>query len=271
MPDGRSPKRARKKEAAAARREAMREMMERQRKRRMYTLAGVTAFLILGGLALAALALRGTDDPAASPSPAATGGPTPAPSPRPIACDGSLPDAAGAEKQTWEDPPADQKLDRSKTYVWRLETSCGRIDVELAVSRAPKTVNSVVFLTRNGFYDGLEFHRVVNGFVIQGGDPEGTGGGGPGYQIVEAPPRGLSYDRGIVAMAKAGPDPAGTSGSQFFIASADTGLPAEYALVGEVVEGMDVVERIAALQPEGVDAQPPQRVFIEKASIVVGD
>jgi peptidyl-prolyl cis-trans isomerase B (cyclophilin B) len=266
MPD-RSPKRQRKKEAAAARREAMREMMERQRKRRMYTLAGVTALLLVGGIGLASLAFFGDDEPEATPA-ATEAGPTPVPTPPPIACGGQLPQVAGSEKDTYQ-APEDQELERNRTYIWRLETSCGTIDVELDVRRAPKTTNSIVFLTRQGFFDGLTFHRIAKGFVIQGGDPSGDGTGGPGYKVEEAPPGDLGYDRGVVAMAKGGQEAPGTSGSQFFVATSDTGLPAEYALVGTVVEGMDVVDEIEALQAENQDAPPPEQVFIEKASIIV--
>src|SRR3954452_18050844 len=119
----------------------------------------------------------------------------------------------------------------------RIETSCGDFTIALDSQRAPKTVNSFVFLSEEGFYDGLSFHRIVPGFVIQGGDPLGNGTGGPGYQVVEAPPSDLRYTRGIVCMAKTAMDAPGTSGSQFFIVTgADVGLPPEYALVGLITE-----------------------------------
>jgi cyclophilin family peptidyl-prolyl cis-trans isomerase len=148
-------------------------------------------------------------------------------------------------------------------------TSCGTFDIELDAKRAPKTVNSFVFLTEKGFYDGLDFHRVAPEFVIQGGDPLGTGTGGPGYSVEEKPPANLSYTKGIVAMAKSSAEPPGTSGSQFFVVLApDAGLPPEYALLGKVSKGYDVVERIGKL---GTPAEKPkQTVLIEKLSIEQG-
>jgi len=150
-----------------------------------------------------------------------------------------------------------------------VETSCGSFRIALDTQRAPKTVNSFVFLAEDGFYDGLAFHRVAPGFVIQGGDPQGTGSGGPGYSVDEEPPANLAYTKGVVAMAKSPAEPPGRSGSQFFVVlSADAGLPPEYALVGRVDQGMDVVERIGEL---GTPAQKPtQTVLIEKIEIEKG-
>jgi cyclophilin family peptidyl-prolyl cis-trans isomerase len=150
-----------------------------------------------------------------------------------------------------------------------VETSCGTLEIALDSERAPKTVNSFVFLSEEGFYDGLTFHRVAPGFVIQGGDPLGSGTGGPGYSVDEQPPANLAYTKGIVAMAKSSAEPPGRSGSQFFVVlSADAGLPPEYALVGKVDKGFDVVERIGKL---GTPAEKPkQTVLIEKISIEKG-
>lgn len=150
-----------------------------------------------------------------------------------------------------------------------VETSCGSFQIALDVQRAPKTVNSFVFLAEEGFYDGLTFHRVAPGFVVQGGDPQGTGTGGPGYSVDEEPPANLAYTKGVVAMAKSSAEPPGRSGSQFFVVlSADAGLPPEYALVGRVDQGMDVVERIGELgTPE---EKPEQTVLIEKIEIEKG-
>jgi len=148
----------------------------------------------------------------------------------------------------------------------RIETSCGDFTIALDSKRAPKTVNSFVFLSEEGFYDGLPFHRIVPEFVIQGGDPLGNGTGGPGYSVDEKPPANLAYTRGIVAMAKSSAEPPGRSGSQFYVVTgADAGLPPEYALVGKVSEGMDVVERIGKL---GTPAEKPkQTVIIEHAQV----
>lgn len=150
-----------------------------------------------------------------------------------------------------------------------VETSCGTFQIALDSQRAPKTVNSFVFLSEKGFYDGLGFHRVAPGFVIQGGDPLGNGTGGPGYSVDEKPPANLAYTKGVVAMAKSPAEPPGRSGSQFYVVLApDAGLPPEYALVGKVDEGLDVVETIGKLgTPE---EKPKQTVLIEKISIEKG-
>ncbi len=111
-------------------------------------------------------------------------------------------------------------LDAAKTYRLVVETSCGDFTIQLDQKSAPRTAASLVTLAENGFYDGTVFHRVVPGFVIQGGDPTGTGTGGPGYSTVDVPPTGTTYTFGVVAMAKAGNEPPGTSGSQFFVVTA---------------------------------------------------
>jgi peptidyl-prolyl cis-trans isomerase B (cyclophilin B) len=150
-----------------------------------------------------------------------------------------------------------------------VETSCGTFDIELDTTRAPKTANSFAYLVVEGFYDGLTFHRIVPGFVIQGGDPLGTGSGSAGYKVVEKPPANLSYTKGVVAMAKTSSEPPGTSGSQFFVVTgADAGLPPEYALVGKVSSGMDVVERIGKLGTP--QETPKQTVLIEHVELEPG-
>lgn len=150
-----------------------------------------------------------------------------------------------------------------------VDTTCGRFEIALDAGRAPKTVSSFVHLAREGFYDGLSFHRIVPGFVIQGGDPRGDGTGGPGYTIDEEPPPNLAYTKGVVAMAKSAAEPPGRSGSQFFVVTgADAGLPPDYALVGRVFRGMNVVERIGRL---GTPTQMPrQTVLIEDIMIEKG-
>jgi len=165
---------------------------------------------------------------------------------------------------TFEKPK--QTVQRGEEVSARIETSCGDFTIALDSERAPKTVNSFVFLSEEGFYDGLPFHRIVPEFVIQGGDPLGNGTGGPGYSVDEKPPANLAYTKGIVAMAKSSAEPPGRSGSQFYVVTgADAGLPPEYALVGKVSEGMDVVDRIGEL---GTAAEKPkQTVVIEHAEI----
>lgn len=151
-----------------------------------------------------------------------------------------------------------------------MKTSCGTFEIALDTKRAPKTANSFAFLVEEGFYDDLTFHRVVPEFVIQGGDPEGTGIGGPGYKVVEKPPANLAYTKGIVAMAKSSAEPPGTSGSQFYVVTApDAGLPPEYALVGKVSKGYSAVERIEKLGG-GPEEHPKQTVLIEEATLEQG-
>ncbi|MDA0208163.1 MAG: peptidylprolyl isomerase [bacterium] len=123
----------------------------------------------------------------------------------------------------------------------RLETEKGTIVFELYADTAPKTVSNFVYLADEGYFDGLTFHRRVENFVIQGGDPQGTGTGGPGYRFEDELDDAYAYDRGIVAMANAGPD---TNGSQFFIMLADTPLPKAYSIFGRVTEGIDVIDSI---------------------------
>jgi peptidyl-prolyl cis-trans isomerase B (cyclophilin B) len=145
------------------------------------------------------------------------------------------------------------RLSASKTYVATVSTNCGDFEITLDSKRAPKTGGSFKYLADKGFFDNTKFHRVEGDFVIQGGDPHGDGTGGPGYSIVEAPPSDLTYTRGVVAMAKTEIEPAGTSGSQFFVVVAEeTPLPPEYALLGTVTKGMDdTVAKIAAVPVNG--------------------
>lgn len=147
-----------------------------------------------------------------------------------------------------------------------MKTSCGTFEIALDTKRAPKTANSFAFLAEEGFYDDLGFHRVAPGFVIQGGDPTGSGSGGPGYSVDEKPPANLAYTKGVVAMAKTSAEPPGRSGSQFYVVTApDAGLPPEYALVGKVSKGYSTVEKIDALgTPE---EKPKQTVLIEEATV----
>jgi peptidyl-prolyl cis-trans isomerase B (cyclophilin B) len=163
-----------------------------------------------------------------------------------------------------------QTVKKGEKLTAVVKTSCGTFDIALDSTRAPKTVNSFVFLSEEGFYDDLSFHRVAPEFVIQGGDPLGTGTGGPGYSVDEKPPANLSYTKGVVAMAKSSAEPPGRSGSQFFVVlSADAGLPPEYALLGKVDRGFAVVERIGKLGNPATE-KPKQTVLIEKISIERG-
>jgi cyclophilin family peptidyl-prolyl cis-trans isomerase len=176
---------------------------------------------------------------------------------------------APAPKGAQSIPKPTTKLDPSKRYVVRLTTNCGTIDIQLAVNSAPRTTASFAYLVKRGFYDNLTFHRVASGFVIQGGDPNGDGSGGPGYTVVEPPPSGERYTVGTVAMAKTSTDPSGASGSQFFIVTANsTPLPPQYALVGNVVGSMAGVDAIAKLPTDPPqDGAPTTPVVIRQATL----
>lgn len=173
---------------------------------------------------------------------------------------------APAPKSVSFDEP-DQVVEKGEKVNAVVKTSCGEFTIALDTERAPKTSNSFAFLAEEGFYDETTFHRIVQEFVIQGGDPEGTGSGGPGYSVVEAPPSNLEYTKGIVAMAKTETEAPGTSGSQFYVVTgANVGLPAEYALLGEVTSGYPTVEKIEKQAKTGTE-EPKQPVVIESVTI----
>jgi cyclophilin family peptidyl-prolyl cis-trans isomerase len=252
---------------------AERRRRERVRRRRQRILAASVAIAVaVGGLGFAGYALI-LKNPKKKPAASATRTPSPTPSATSavVACGGSVPKAAGVEKKTYKKPPA-MTIDPKKTYTATVKTSCGTIVFRLDQKLAPNTVNSFVFLAKKHFFDGLIFHRIAKGFVIQGGDPTGSGSGGPGYKTVDAPPKDSKYPVGVVAMAKSGDEAPGTSGSQFFIViGKEAGLPADYAIIGKVVKGQDVAEKIGALPIEGgaTDGRPAQTVYIEKITIKV--
>lgn len=158
--------------------------------------------------------------------------------------------------------PPEMVIDLMRQYRATIETSAGVMRAELFAAEAPKTVNNFVFLAREGFYDGVIFHRVIQGFVIQGGDPTGTGRGGPGYRF-EDEPVGRPYLRGTLAMANAGPN---TNGSQFFIMHADYPLPPSYTIFGKLTAGEDVLDAIATA-PTGPGDRPLEPVTIRRVTI----
>ncbi len=167
-------------------------------------------------------------------------------------------------KKMYTNPP-EMALDQSKQYTATLKTDAGDIVVKLAAAETPITVNNFVFLAREKFYDGTIFHRVIKGFMIQGGDPEGTGMGGPGYKFGDEPFAG-EYVRGTVAMANAGPD---TNGSQFFIMHGDNALPPNYVIFGTVASGMEAVDKIAlaATKPGGEGSSPVTPIQVRTIEI----
>jgi len=178
-----------------------------------------------------------------------------------VACGGSVPDGYGDPKPNFT--RAEQVLDEGLRHSYSITTSCGQIDVELYSGEAPRTANNFAFLADNGFYDATVIHRVVPGFVVQMGDPTGTGTGGPGYRFADelSSARNRGYERGTLAMANAGQD---TNGSQFFICLDRVNLPPQYSVFGEVTAGMDVVDRIASVPLRG--ESPRATVFVERVT-----
>lgn len=164
---------------------------------------------------------------------------------------------------------AETVIDQSKTYLATLKTSQGDIVIQLDTQATPITANNFVFLTQQGFYDQTIFHRVINGFMIQGGDPQSDGTGGPGYKFPDEPITG-EYDRGTVAMANSGPN---TNGSQFFIMHQNSPLPKNYVIFGHVLQGLDVVDAIATAPvvsgPNGEESQPVSPVTINSVSLEI--
>jgi cyclophilin family peptidyl-prolyl cis-trans isomerase len=160
------------------------------------------------------------------------------------------------------DRAPDLEIDLDTTYTAKLETNQGDILIEFDPVSAPLAVNNFVHLARDGYYDGVIFHRVVPGFVIQGGDPTGTGRGGPGYKFRDELEGSGNYSRGTVAMANAGPN---TNGSQFFICLDDVGLPHQYTIFGRVTSGMDAVDAIAALPRQG--EKPVEDVVMKSVEV----
>ena len=170
------------------------------------------------------------------------------------------------QKKQYSSQPA-MTLDQSKQYTATLKTTKGDIVVDLNTAQTPITVNNFVTLANDGFYDNTIFHRTINGFMIQGGDPEGTGRGGPGYRFDDEPFEG-EYTRGVIAMANAGPN---TNGSQFFIMHQDYALPKNYVIFGHVIQGIEVVDDIATapVKPSmsGENSSPVEPVTVESIQI----
>jgi len=183
--------------------------------------------------------------------------PTPFP-----AFDGSAP-----KSQKFKEAP-EMGIDPSKRYTATMETSLGTIVIALDAINAPKTVNNFVFLALNHYYDGVIFHRIISGFMCQGGDPTGTGMGGPGYKFADEPVK-QRYQLGSVAMANAGPN---TNGSQFFLISGPSGvgLPPQYNHFGQIVKGMDVLETMQNVKTARGD-KPLEDVVINSVTITVAD
>lgn len=177
-------------------------------------------------------------------------------------------EAMAPKTKKYPSPPK-LTLDKSKTYSATLTTSKGKLEVTLFADEVPNTVNNFVFLANEGFYDGTIFHRIVKTFMIQGGDPQGDGTGGPGYKFADEPIT-RDYTKGIVAMANSGPN---TNGSQFFIMTQDTPLPKNYVIFGQLSgnQSLTTLDKIAATptttSPGGEKSQPLEKVTIQSVEI----
>lgn len=242
MSNGQNAKRQRQKELRRLKQEQQRKAALAKKRRTTFILVS------LAGLVVAALLFRPWQNDA---EPAASSTPTPAPSPASTVA-----------------APADP----SKP-VATMTTSEGELQIELASDTSPNLVAAFTQMANDGFYDGLTFHRIVQDFAIQGGDPSGDGTGGPPNKTVDPVPAGFRYERGTVAMAKLPSEPNGTAGSQFFIVPSDSAadrLTPEYAVLGRVVAGLDTVDRLNAVETEvanGEKSKPVEPVTIEKVEI----
>ena len=177
-------------------------------------------------------------------------------------------DGSAPKQQEFSAPP-EMGIDTAKRYTATMDTSMGELVIALDALKAPNTVNSFVFLALHHYFDGIIFHRIINGFVCQGGDPTGTGRGGPGYRFEDELPRPGEYEIGSVAMANAGPN---TNGSQFFLISGPNGasLPPQYSLFGKIVKGLDVLDAMQKV-PTGGGDRPKTDVVINSVTITQHD
>ena len=224
--------------------------------------------LILLVLALLASGCLSQATPTAPPTPTAIGTARPIGSPTPVSGGAATPDAGGLGSQSAKQyaSPPNMNIDPSASYTAVIGTNLGQMTLELFASDAPLTVNNFVFLAREGYYDGIIFHRVIPGFMIQGGDPTGTGASGPGYNFEDEIVPSLVFDSpGILAMANAGPN---TNGSQFFITLAPTlYLNGNHTIFGKVIEGQDVADAISNVPTVPTD-RPQNNVVIEGIEII---
>ena len=216
----------------------------------------MSKLIIIALAILAVLALTACNGDSEDAAPSA-----PPPAPTVVAEPTAQPDSMGENMTMQYDGPPAMMLDESKTYKAVITTTHGVINVDLFTTEVPNTVNNFVFLAREGFYDNVIFHRVIPGFMIQGGDPTGTGTGGPGYRFNDEPVK-RQYLRGTLAMANSG---ANTNGSQFFIMHQEYALPPQYTIFGFATSGVEVVDSIATLPRNSSDRpnDPPQILSVE--------
>jgi cyclophilin family peptidyl-prolyl cis-trans isomerase len=224
----------------------------------------LVAVLVLVGQALLAGCGGSASEESAGATESTAETPTTAPAGAPVCADVTAPDPRADGDAT---PPA-ERLDPEVTYELVFATSCGSFTVTLDQAAAPATTASLVALARDGFFDDTVFHRIVPGFVIQGGDPTQSGNGGPGYSTVDTPAQTTTYTQGVVAMGKTASEAPGTSGSQFFVVTAqDAGLPPDYAVVGTVTDGLDVVLAIGE-QGDVTTEEPLKPIVVESVTVV---
>ena len=263
-------KRQRKKSGRQARQQALAEARRQQSRRRTVIVAVV--FVAIIGLVAAvtgAFSGGGSSKKVASTGSSTTQAPPSTVKGASVTSDTQCPKADGSSPRTtsFAKPPP-MCIDVGKTYTATMQTTQGGpITIALDPKQAPKTVNNFVVLARYHFFDGVTFHRIVPDFVIQGGDPQGTGQGGPGYAFADELPKAGQYKIGSLAMANSGPN---TNGSQFFIITGQQGvaLPPNYSLFGQVTSGMDVVNKIAALAvPNAPNGAPSQTVAMTSVTI----
>jgi len=250
-------KRARKKEGRQARIEAEKKAAARRRTRNRNIGLGVVLVLLLGFFGLNQLLGKPKKKVSTTTPPAAT------------ACSTIKPARGGTVSQS---TPPPMTVSASKTYTATIETSCGTMMASLDVKDSPNTVNEFVYLADKGFYNGLTFHRIVKDFAIQGGDPTGTGSGGPGFEVTDTVPSGFRYTKGVLAMANAGTT--GGAAGQFFIVPADSAASnfhPLYAVLGKVTSGVDTVDKLNAVKTvansSGEVSQPAQPVYIDKITV----
>jgi cyclophilin family peptidyl-prolyl cis-trans isomerase len=262
-------KRQRKREGHQARQASVAARRNRQARRTRAIAGGFLALVLVAGMAV--VVGGGEDDQDVAGTTVPDKKPVafpPVPAGRALRGDTPCPptDGSAPRTTTFEKPPP-LCVNVAKTYTAEIKTNKGLMVVSLDVKAATKTVNNFVVLSRYKYYDGIAFHRIVPGFVIQGGDPQQTGQGGPGYRFEDELPKPGSYKLGSLAMANSGPN---TNGSQFFIVAGDAGtsLPPQYSLFGQVTEGLDVVK---AIEDTGIlgtqDGKPSEVVTMQSVTI----
>jgi len=273
MPD---PKRERQRQNREAARAAQLEAARRAKKKQSTIRMAVIAALAVGLAVLAAALFGGKDEKeetAAGDSTTTSSGPattTTTVDPAVLAkvqCNDTKP-PDNPNRPTFKEPPP-MTIDPAKKYTATIETSCGKIVIDLDPGAAPKTVNSFVFLAKQKYFDGLTFHRMLKDFVVQGGDPQGTGQGGPGYEFEDELPQD-GYKIGSLAMANSGPN---TNGSQFFIVTGNEGaaLPSKYNRFGQVTSGIEVAQKLETFAvPDDPDGKPSRTLYILSVTITEG-